>query len=187
MAATFTWNERNGASPGSETAGVGNINWKAVDDTTTAYSNSNAVIAAGTNSYTKWQYGKFTGAYNTISNVLYIHQSGVFGAGVTLRCQKSMTQDSDRLSYITPSRVADNVNITPVDFTGVGTSVTVYVGDLEAGVDGAASSGKAAAANKPGVSGTLWTNYLVTQLQTTGLAAPGDTAPITIRLQYDES
>ena len=186
MAATFAWVERNGASPGSATEGVANVNWKAIDDNSTVYTDPAAVIAAGTNSYTKWQYGKFSGTFNTISNLTYSHQTGALGTGVSLYGPKSMTADSDRLAYSTPSRTADNTNITPVNMTATSTSVTVYVGPTGAG-DGPGSSGKAASATKPGGDGFLWTNYLTTQLQTTGSASPGDITQVTMRLQYDES
>jgi hypothetical protein len=193
MAATATWCERNGSGSGTETANVANINWKAVDDAgdSTLYNNPAAVIAAGTNSMHKYHYVKFTGTYSTIGNVKMINQTGISATGVTLRCQKSMTADSDRLSYAQPSRTADNVSITPVNFTTSSTQVTLYVGGaVSNGADGAGSSGKAASANKPTSgfnSNELYTNYMVSQLQVASNAGPGTIGPITVAVQYDET
>lgn len=193
MAATATWCERNGSGSGTETGNVANINWKAVDDAgdTTLYNNTNAVIAAGTNSMHKYQYVKFTGTYSTISNVKFINQTGIVATGVTLRCQKTMAADADRLAYAQPSRTADNVSITPFDMTANSAQVNLYVGGASAnGVDGAASSGKAASASKPTSgfnSNELYTNYMTTQLQVASNAAAGTLGPITLAVQYDET
>lgn len=193
MAAIATWCERNGAGAGVETGNVANVNWKAVDDAgdTTLYNNSLAVIAAGTNSMHKYQYIKFTSTYSTISNVKLINQTGIVATGVTLRSQKSMSADVDRLAYAQPSRTADNVSITPFNLTANGAQVTLFVGGaLTNGADGAASSGKSLSASKPTTgfnSNELYTNYMVTQLQVASNAAAGTLGPITLAVQYDET
>ena len=138
-----------------------------------------AVITAGTNSYTKWNYGQFTGNYTTIANVSFSHYIGILGPGLNLMCQKPMTIDTDQLTYATPSRAADST-VTPYNLTTVGSSVTLWLGPT-----GPDTSGKSPVATKP-TDGTLWTNYIVTQLQTTTSALPGDTTLVTLRIQYDE-
>jgi hypothetical protein len=193
MPATATWCERNGAAPGSETSGIPSIDWKAIDDpgVTTPFTDPTAIIAAGTASYHKYDYIKFTGTFTTIGNVKFINQTGLTATGVTIHCQRTMTADSDRLPYTQPSRTIDNINITPTPFSTAATIVGVYVGGASAdGVDGAASNGKANFANKPtsGFNGNaLYTNYLCTQIQTTNLTSPGAIGAITLAVQYDES
>ena len=193
MAATATWCERNGSGSGVETGNVANVNWKAVDDPgdTTPYNNSSAVVAAGTNSMHKYHYVKFTGTYSSIGNVKFINQTGISATGITLRCQRTMAADSDRLNYAQPTRTADNVSTTPVNFSANGAQVVLYVGGASAnGVDGAASSGKAASAAKPSTgfnSNELYTNYMVTQLQVASNASAGTFGPITLAVQFDET
>src|SRR5579859_1126702 len=68
MAATFEFEEDNGAATGSPLKGTTrtgartDVNWKNIDDSTTAYSSS--PITAGNNSFDKWQFGHFSGTYN---------------------------------------------------------------------------------------------------------------------------
>lgn len=176
MAATFEWDEANGAGQ-TVTHNRSEANWKNIDDSTTAYTSS--PISAGNNSYDKWQYGHFSGTYNQILNGKWAHTAGTLGTGLTLKGAKSMTADADRLAYATPSTTA-NTNLT-VDMTSaisIGSGSVVYFG-----ATGPASSGKATSTT----SNPAYTNYLTTQLQTTGSAAAGDTASCTITLQYDEN
>ena len=176
MAATFEWDESNGAGQ-TITHGVSNMNWKSIDDTTTAY--TAAPITAGTNSFEKWQAGHFTAPYNQILNGKFAHTAGALGTGLTIVGPKSMTADSDRLTYTTPSQTA-NANLT-VDMTtaiSIGSGSVVYFGGTSANASGKAASTTTVPA---------WTNYLTTQLQTTISAVPGDTTSVTFTLQYDEN
>ena len=182
MSAEFTWCERNGTSLGSVTEGITNINWKAIDDTTTWYTNPSSIINAGLNSYTKWNYCTFGGAYTTIANVTFSHYAGTFGPGLSLRCQKSMVVPEDKLPGSTPTRTADNVNTTPYDLSIIGSSVQLFIGPTSP-----AAIGKLLLNINPGDPNLLYTNYIVTQLQTTTAALPGDTVPITLRVEYDEN
>ena len=182
MSAIFQLCERNGLAPGSETAGITQINWKSVDDSTTPY--PNAGIVAGSNSYTNWVYGKFTGTFSLVRNVTLTHQSGVLPAGVSLMCQPSMTQDSDRLTYSTPNQFVDP-SITPTDLSAIGTSVALFVGKQLDNTDGPGSVGKQnASVNSP--AGTLFTNYIVTQLQTSSIVPAGELNPVTLKIQWEE-
>lgn len=176
MAATFEYNEDNGAATGSPSQGttrataVVQVNWKNTDDAaTTAYSAS--PITAGNNSYTKNQFGKFTGTFNQISAGLWAHTAGVLGTGITLKGVVTST-------YATPSTTTNaalTTNMTSVIAIGSGAAVLFSTTGPQAG---SPTSTLAAAG---------YTQYLATQLQTTVSAAAGDTATVTLTLQYNEN
>jgi len=176
MAATFEWDEANGAGE-TVTHNRTETNWKNIDDSTTAY--TSAPITAGANSYDKWQYGHFSGTYNQILGGLWAHTATAFGTGLTLKASPTMTADADRLAYATPA-VATNANLSydATAVTAIASGKTVYFG-----ATGPANSGKAASTT----SNPAYTNYLTTQLQTTGSAAAGDTATVTLTLRYQEN
>lgn len=182
MAATFAWDEDHGTATGSPSrgtttsAGVTEVNWKNVDDSTTAYSAS--PITDGNNSFEKWQFGHFSGTYNQILAGLFAHTATAFGAGLTLKGTPACTGDGDRLLYTTPATSA-NANLTTnmTSAIAIGSGVAVFFSGT-----GPYSTGKASSTtSNPG-----YTNYLTTQLQTSG-ASPGDTAQVTLTLQYDEN
>lgn len=176
MAATFQWGESNGAGE-TQTLDRAEANWKAIDDSTTAYSSS--PIAAGSNSYEKWMFGKFSGTFNQILNGKWAHTAGSLGTGLTVKGAPSMTADASRLAYATPSTTANaNLSVDMTSTTAIGSGSVVYFG-----ATGPASSGKAASMT----TNPCFTNYLTHQLQTTGSAAAGDTTQITFTLQYDEN
>lgn len=175
MAATFEWDEANGAGE-TVTHNRTEVNWKNIDDSTTAYTSS--PITAGNNSYEKWQYGHFSGTYNDISAGLFAHTAGAFGTGLTLKGPPAMTADGDKLSYTTPSTTT-NSNLT-TDMTSViaiGSGVAVWFG----------ATSPTSTKTSSTTSNPAYTNYLTTQLQTTGSASSGDTATATLTLQYDET
>lgn len=176
QAATFEWDEANSAGE-TVTHGVANANWKNQDSSTNNY--SSFPITAGNNSFEKWQYGHFSGTYNQILNGKFAHTAGALGTGLTLKGPPTMTADANRLAFATPSTTA-NASLTN-DMTSViaiGSGVAVWFG-----ITGPATAGKAASTT----SNPAYTNYLTTQLQTTTSAAAGDTASVTLTLQYDEN
>lgn len=175
MAATFEFNEDNGAAAGSppkgttRTTAVTQNNWKNTDDVATAYSSS--PIAAGSNSYTKYQFGKFTGSFNQILSCLWAHTAGALGTGLTLKGVVTST-------YATPSTAANAAltqNMTTAIAIGSGQAVNFHTTGPEA-------AGPTATLSAPG-----YTQYLATQLQTSGSAAAGDIGSVTLTLQYDEN
>lgn len=177
MAATFAWFESNGAGETQTAEGAQGANWKNLDDSTTAYTNN--PIAAGSNSFEKWMFGKFTGTFNQILAGLFAHTAGTMGTGLTIKGQPAMTADGDRLAYTTPA-TATNAALT---FDQTATVAIASGRAVFFGATGPANSGKAASTtSNPG-----YTNYLTHQLQTSGLAAPGDTATATFTLRYDEN
>lgn len=183
MAATFAWNRDTGTQTGSPTkgttrsTGVTDTNWKNTDTYATAY--SAAPISAGSNSYEIWNFGVFSGTFNEISAGLFAHTATAFGTGLTLKGTPACTGDGDRLLYTTPSTTA-NANLT-TDMTSaisIGSGVAVCFG-----ATGPEATGKAATMT----TNPCYTNYLTTQLQTSGSAAAGDTATVTLTLQYNEN
>lgn len=185
MAATFDWQEDTGTAAGSPTkgtsraTGVTNVNWK--NNGVFAELYSDHPITAGNNSFDKWQFGKFTGTFNQITLGLFAHTAGVFGTGVTLIGQPAMTVDGDNRTYATPS-TTDKAAVLTVNMTSVvaiGSGVAVWFG-----ATGPEAAGKAESQAGPA---TLYTNWLVTQLKTTVSAAAGDTATITLTLEYQEN
>lgn len=183
MGATFDWNRDTGTQTGSptkgttRTTGITDTNWKNTDTVGTAY--SAAPITAGNNSFEIWNFGKFSGSFNQISAGLFAHTSTAFGTGLTLKGTPACTGDGDRLLYTTPSATA-NANLT-TDMTSaiaIGSGVAVCFG-----ATGPEATGKATSMS----TNPCYTNFLTTQLQTTGSAAAGDTATVTLTLQYNEN
>lgn len=183
MAATFEFNRDTGTQTGSPTKGttrstaVTDTNWKSTDTYATAY--SAAPITAGNNSYEIWNFGKFSGTFNQISAGLFAHTSTAFGTGLTLKGPPACTGDGDRLLYTTPSATA-NANLT----TDMTAAISIASGVAVCfGATGPEATGKAATMT----TNPCYTNYLTTQLQTTVSAAAGDTATVTLTLQYNEN
>jgi hypothetical protein len=183
QAATFAWDEDTGTQTGSptkgttRTGGVTDVNWKNSGTQGTAY--SAAPITAGNNSFEKWQFGHFSGTYNQVLNGLFAHTLTSFGTGLTLKGTPACTGDGDRLLYTTPSATTNaslTTNMTSAIAIGSGVAVCF-------GATGPEATGKATSST----ANPAYTNFLTTQLQTTGSAAPGDTANVTLTLQYDEN
>jgi len=182
MAATFAFDRDSGNATGSptlgtvRTAGVTDVNWKAVTTEGTAYTAS--PITDGTNSVENWLFGHFSGTYNTILSGLFAHTATAFGTGLTLKGPPAMTTDGDNVAYTTPSQTTNAALTTNMTSAiAIGSGVAVWFG-----ATGPEATGKAASmATNP-----CYTNWLVTQLQTSGAAA-GDTAQVTLTLQYQEN
>ncbi len=182
MAATFEFNRDTGTQTGSPTKGttrstaVTDTNWKNTDTYATAY--TAAPITDGNNSYEIWNFGKFSGTFNTILNGLFAHTATAFGTGLTLKGTPACTGDGDRLLYTTPSTTA-NASLT----TNMTTAISIASGVAVCfGATGPEATGKASSTT----ANPAYTNYLTTQLQTSGASA-GDTATVTLTLQYQEN
>lgn len=183
MAATFAFDRDTGTQTGSptkgttRTAGVTDVNWKNTGTEGTAY--SAAPITAGNNSFDLWTFGHFSGTYNQISAGLWAHTLTAFGSGLTLKSTPACTGDGDRLLYTTPTASAlAGLTVDATSAVAIGSGVAVFFG-----ATGPEATGKASSmATNP-----CYTNYLTTQLQTTGSAAAGDTANVTMTLQYNEN
>ena len=178
MSATFAFKEDNGAATGSPARGttagttVTTCNWKNVDDaTSTAY--SAAPITAGNNSYIKYQYGAFSGSYNQLSAGLWSpHTAGSLGTGLTLVGKVSST-------YTTPATTAMSGSTDYTAITAIGSGATVLFS-----TDSSPATASPTATQTANPSAT---QYLISQLQTSSSAAAGDTASVTLTLQYNEN
>lgn len=183
MAATFAFDRDTGTQTGSptkgttRTAGVTVNNWKNTDTEATAY--TAAPITAGNNSFELWTFGHFSGSFNQISAGLWAHTATAFGTGLTLKSTPACTGDGDRLLYTTPSTAANAaLTVDATSAVAIGSGVAVFFG-----ATGPEATGKAATMT----TNPCYTNYLTTQLQTSGSAAAGDTATVTMTLQYSEN
>lgn len=172
MAATTTWYEQNGTASGSPAGGtpsmVTTCDWKSVDNATTA--RAAAPVAAGENSYHKYNYVKFSGTFNEISDVLFAHTAGTLGAGISLKGKVSST-------YATPATTA---LASATDITA--TSVITDGMAVELSTTGPNGTSHAASQTSE-----CYTQYLITQVQTTSAAAAGDSGTVTLTVQYNEN
>lgn len=183
MAATFAFDRDHGAAAGSpakgttRSTGVTDVNWKNSDTEATAY--SAAPITAGNNSFENWLFGHFSGTFNQILSGLFAHTAVAFGTGLTLKGTPACTGDGDRLLYTTPAAAANATLTTDMTaVTAIASGVAVCFG-----ATGPEATGKATSMT----TNPCYTNYLTTQLQTTVSAAAGDTATVTLTLQYQEN
>lgn len=183
MAATYDWESDHGTQTGSPTKGTtratarSDINWKNIDDATTTYSSS--PITGGNNSFEIWMFGKFSGSFNQVSAGLFAHITTAFGTGLTLKGTPACTGDGDRLLYTTPA-ITTNASLT----TNMTSAIAIASGVAVCfGATGPEATGKATSMT----TNPCYTNYLTTQLQTTTSAAAGDTATVTMELQYNEN
>jgi hypothetical protein len=183
MAATYDWQSDHGTATGSppkgttRSTGRTDMNWKNIDDAGTAYTAN--PITAGNNSFEIWMFGKFTGTFNQILNGKWAHTATAFGTGLTLKGATSMTADGDNETYTTPSTTTNaNLSVDMTSAIAIGSGSVVYYG-----ATGPEATGKATSSTNA----TTYSNWLVTQLQTTGSAAAGDTAQVTITHQYEEN
>lgn len=186
MAATFEFNEDTGTATGSpakgttRTTAVTDCNWKSSGVQATAY--TAAPITAGNNSFPKYQFGKFTGSFNQLLNGKFAHTAGTLNAShFTLYGPPAAS--SSMLSYVTPTDatiVSGLIDITST--TAIGSGVAVYFGPT-----GPEETSTMVASYSRSASETVFTNYLTTQLDTDTDAPAGDTATVTLTLQYDEN
>jgi hypothetical protein len=172
MSATTNWFEQNGAANGTPAHGtesaISSCDWKNVDDTTTP--RSSAPVLASENSYDKKIYLKFSGTFNQISAVKFAHTDGTLGTGISLVGKVTSTYTAPSTS---PLSSATDMT-TPI---GIGSGASVLLG----------TSGPND--TNPSASQTMqcYTQYLVTQVQTTAAAAAGDSGTVTLKVQYNEN
>ena len=172
MSATTNWYEQNGTATGSPAHGtessISSCDWKSVDDTTT--SRASAPVLAGENSYSKYIYLKFTGTFNQISAVKFAHTAGTLGTGISLVGKVTST-------YATPAASALGSASDMTSPTSIGSGAAVLLG----------TSGPNDANPSASQTSTCYTQYLVTQVQTTAAASAGDSGTATLTVQYNEN
>lgn len=171
MAATTTWYEQNGTATGSPAHGtestISSCDWKSVDDSTT--SRASAPVLAGSNSYDKYIYLKFTGTFNQISAVKFAHTAGTLGTGISLKSKITST-------YATPATTAMSSATDITSTTAIGSGASVLLSTT--GPNGSTSASQTT---------TCYTQYIVTQVQTTSAANAGDSGTVTLTVQYNEN
>jgi hypothetical protein len=175
VAATWEWGEANAAGA-TKTYARTDVNWKNIDDSTTAYSSSS--ITAGASSYTKYQFLRFGGSWNEISSGKFAHTAtaggGAIGTGITLRGQPVT-------AYALPS-TTPTVDTDISSSIAIGSGATVQFTLTEPG--NTTTAGLGATVSGPG---TAYSQYVRTQLQTSGSAGPGDCNAVTLTIQYNEN
>lgn len=172
MAATTTWYEENGAATGSPAHGSASVvttcDWKSADSATTT--RAAAPVAAGSNSYQKFNYVKFTGVFNEISDAKFAHTAGTLGTGISLKGKVTST-------YTTPSTSAMTGATDITSTTDIASGMTVLLSTV-----GPQGANPTAAITSEG-----YTQYIETQVQTTNSAAAGDSGTATLTVQYNEN
>lgn len=166
MASTQTFSEGNGASAGTETTNRTEMNWKNIDDSTTAYSSS--VITAGNNSFSKQQAIVFAGTWNSLSSLTVKVDNNAPGTGLSIVGAVRSTAATNSATATGDGAMSTTGAV--VNFTGT-TWATAFAAGTASSTAG----------------GTLYTQPLRTQLQTTSGAAPGDIASRTFTWQWTES
>lgn len=172
MAATTNWYEQNGTATGSPAHGtessISSCDWKSVDDSTT--SRASAPVLAGANSYTKYIYLKFSGTFNQVSAVKFAHTAGTLGTGISLKSKITST-------YETPSTSAMSSSTDITSTTAIGSGASVLL----------STSGPNGVSTSSSQTTTCYTQYIVTQVQTTSSASAGDSGSVTLTVQYNEN
>ncbi len=180
MAAVHLFKEDNGAlatGRGTTTAvTVTNVNWKNIDDTTTAYSSS--PITAGNNGFTKYQYSDVATPFFSVGTGKFSANTTIAGAAGSALATGLTMKSIVTATYATPA-IATNAALT-TDSTSGG----VAVGSGAAVLFGTTGPNNAASAS---ISASGQSQYYPTQLQTAGTAAAGDTATLYIAIQYLEN
>jgi hypothetical protein len=185
MAATFAFLEDTGAATGghgtTRTNPATDANWKNSGVVTDAY--SDYPITAGQNSYQKVLYGKFTsGTFNQISAGLFAHTAGTFAdpTHTVLKGVAACASSGGPWTYVTPSTTTDtNLTVDMTSAIAIGSGVAVWFTPT-----GPETASKAASQDG---SVDRYTNFLPTQLQTAVGIPAGDTAQLTLTLQYNEN
>lgn len=172
MAATTTWYEQNGTATDNPAHGtestISSCDWKSVDDSST--SRASAPVLAGSNSYNKFIYLKFSGTFNQISAVKFAHTAGTLGTGISLKSKITST-------YTTPSTTALSGATDITSTTAIGSGASVLL----------ATTGPNGSSPAASQTSSCSTQYIVTQVQTTASASAGDSGSVTLTVQYNEN
>ena len=135
MAATFNWCEDNGAQTGSPLHGTTrsqnstpptDVSWKNTDDAKTGSGGtlySASPVVAGTNSFTKFQYGQFSGSFNQILNCKWSAHTSPAGALATGLTLKGVVTSTYATPSITTNAYFDEPTFTTAVAIGSGSAV----------------------------------------------------------------
>lgn len=168
LAADFQWAGWSGSSGSPTTADLGvsgNLyNYKTFDDLTTPGDYTSYPITAGANSYEVWLRGHFTGTFNQIQNLKFWKSSGTLGTGEALKFAGTTS------TYDDPTTADSSYATADVPTSSPGSANVSIVGNLAGTLSAAGFS-----------------DFLISQLQTTTAAEAGDTETFTFTLTYDEN
>lgn len=168
MASTFKWAQTNGAGSGTTTdlGESGNLfNYKNTDSAGTTGYDTHPIVA-GTNSYEVFLRGHWTGSFNKIDNLkFWMSEDFSPNTGLTIKWKGNGVT-----SYSQPTNETSTIATSAIP-TSAPESANVSIGGA---LDGALTT-------------EGYSDYIVTQLQTTTSAAPGDTSLAEFTLSYDES
>jgi hypothetical protein len=184
-AATFAFLEDTGTATSSHgttrTNPATDLNWKNSGVVTDVY--SSFPITANNNSFQKALYGKFTtGTFNNILGGLWAHITTAFAdpTHTLLKGLPACTTSGGPWTYTTPSAAADAALTTDMTAAiAIASGVAVWFGPT-----GPETASKAAT---QATGADQYTSWLTTQLQTLTGAPAGDTATLTLELQYSEN
>lgn len=168
MASTQTFSEGNGATAATETTSRSEMNLKRIDDSTTAYTANPINSSNNENSYGKYQMMKFAGTWNNLSALTVKIDNNAPATGLSF-------VGSVVTAGATPATSATGDSA--MSTTGLSANFT------------SSSFGYAAGTSSSSASGTMYTNALRLQLQTTSSYAggPGDITSRTITWAWTES
>lgn len=164
MASTQTWTEGNGSGAGTFTNSRTDINWKNIDDSTSAY--SSFPVTAGNNSFPKYQCLVYAGTWNSLSVLTYKCSTNAPATGISL-------VGAVVSSGTTPATTA--TGDAALSTTGLSANFAGTVTPYAAGASTATGGG------------TYYAQALRSQIQTTSGAGPGDISAITITASWTES
>lgn len=168
MASTQTISEGNGTNAATETANRTENNWKRIDDSTTAYTSSPINSTNNENSMTKYQMLKFAGTWNSLSALTVKIDNNAPATGLSI-------VGSVVSAGTTPATTASGDSA--LSTTGLSANFV------------SSTFGYGAGTSSSTASGTMYTQALRSQLQTTSSYAggPGDIVSRTITWQWTES
>jgi hypothetical protein len=186
MSATFDIGEYNGPSSSPTISTLGSIatsghqygvvdcNWKSedtADTTNVATDYTSNPIQAGQNSYTKSQFFRFSGSFNSISDLIVYQSSGTLGTGLTLigtTAESYTTNATTTLSGTNMDTTSSGSPIGPLNMSTTSPISGTFASTLTSGAAG-------------------YSELFISQLQTTTSASPGNTSSIQFTIQYNES
>ena len=168
MAADFTWSGTYGTSDAPTTVDLGEndnlFNYKNLNSLADPNDYQSYPITKGNNSYEVWIRGHFTGIFNKIWNVKVYKTSGTLGTGESIKFAGTTEV------YVTPVATASTIAITDISEVLPSSANVSIGGDL---------AGELIAAG--------YTDYIVTQLQTTVSAETDDTELFNLMIYYYEN
>lgn len=184
MAVTLFWCADYGTQTASDTAngggfrgasrttGISNLSHKNSEDPSVEY--HTVPITASQNSYEIFAFAYASGSYNSISDGLFQHVTGVPGAGLTYKLFITGSGGYSTPATSTNALLTHTLNSTGLISTGYA---------LKWGIKGPEFTGKNSSSTGP----DAYSEYIITQLQTSVSASAGDTSVQTYQIRWSEN